>query len=431
MMHTHNQSSKTQRNQSDQQRIGSILVLAAVFMVVVLGFAAFTIDVGYIALAKTQLHNAADAATLGAGIELPVGLGIDATASNSAVEAIANEAAAAVAALQRAGDVDSVLVVPTRDVRYGQRDWDPGNNTWVESWGAGPYNMIEVTARRDQQYFQYCDFWFSYDHTEEGWHYEGYGDDAVENTNDAVLPLFFGPVLGHKTAALRVSSVAALLPGSGFRVSPGSSQRAPILPITLDEPSWVELMSGVGADNFAYNPDTGQVSSGSDGILEINIYPTAAPSNNNNSNASNQWTPGNRGTVDLGNPNNATPDLKRQILEGLNDDDLAYFDGEIRFDEGPIDVNGDPGISAAIKTQLTAIIGEPRAMPLFTQVVGQGNNTWYTLVRLVGIRIVDVKLTGGNKYVIVQPATLIDPSVVPGGTTLAESSIFTPLKLIR
>ena len=52
-------------------------------------------------------------------------------------------------------------------------------------------------------------------------------------------------------------------------------------------------------------------------------------------------------------------------------------------------------------------------------------------MKFVGIRILDVNLTGANKYVIVQPATLIDSTVVPGDATVADSSIFTNLKLIR
>ena len=411
-----------------ESRSGSVLVLAAATMVMVMAFVVFTVDLGYIALTKTQLHNAADAAVLGAGIELPAGLGLDATLSEIDVEEIASQAAVDVAALQRSGNLDSAYLNASRDVRFGKRDWDPVTNNWQDTWDTGPYNMVEVTTRRDQEYFQYCDYWFRYDHSLDQWYYEGEGAESAPNQEDSTLPLFFGPVIGHDSVPLKIASAAALLPGSGFRsMGSGSQQNAPILPITLDVPSWEDLLNGVGDDDYAYDPSTGQVTSGSDGILEVNIYPTAAPAGN----GSNQWTPGNRGTVDLGNPNNATPDLKRQILEGLNENDLSYFNGEIRFDQGPIDVNGDPGISAAIKTQLTAIIGQPRAMPLFTSVTGQGNNTWYTLVKFVGIRIVAVKLTGGNKYVIVQPATLVHPTVIPGGATIAESSIFAPLRLVR
>ena len=52
-------------------------------------------------------------------------------------------------------------------------------------------------------------------------------------------------------------------------------------------------------------------------------------------------------------------------------------------------------------------------------------------MKLFGIRIMSVKLTGDNEYVIVQLATIIDPIGIPGGTIVADGSNFTPLKLVR
>ena len=397
-------------------RRGSILVLSAAALIMVFAFVVFTLDLGYIALTRAQLQSAADAAALGAGLELEDGLGSAASLDEDAIATLAQEAAVVVASAHQAGDRDSVYVDPTRDVRFGKRDWDPSTGTWVSSWDSGPYNMVAVTLHRDAVY-------------------EGINGEPPVVVGDEKLPLFFARIFGHSTTSLSISATAALMPGCGFAVNSGSQSKAKILPITLDEPSWANLLNGVGDDDYAYNPETGQVTPGSDGVLEINIYPEAAPDGNGkgngNVNGADQWTPGNRGTVDLGNPNNSTNDLRRQILEGLNDEDLAYFGGEIRFDQGTLDVNGDPGISAGIKHALEAIIGQTRAMPLFTSVVGQGNNTTYTLVRLVGVRMMAVRLTGGNKYVIVQPAVLIDSTVIPGQATIAEVSIFTPLKLVQ
>lgn len=55
---------------SSRLRRGSILVLAAVFMVFVLGMAAFTTDFGYMQVSKTRLRAAVDAAALAAIDEL-------------------------------------------------------------------------------------------------------------------------------------------------------------------------------------------------------------------------------------------------------------------------------------------------------------------------------------------------------------------------
>ena len=47
-----------------------MLVLAAFMMIMVFALAAFSIDVGFITLTKSQLRTASDAASLAAGLEL-------------------------------------------------------------------------------------------------------------------------------------------------------------------------------------------------------------------------------------------------------------------------------------------------------------------------------------------------------------------------
>ena len=51
-------------------RRGVIMVLTAVLLVVMLGFVAFTVDIGLIQLTKTQLQAAADAGALAGAMEL-------------------------------------------------------------------------------------------------------------------------------------------------------------------------------------------------------------------------------------------------------------------------------------------------------------------------------------------------------------------------
>lgn len=50
---------------------GQAMVLAALMMVVLLGFAAFAVDFGYVSVQKTDLQNAADAAALAGVVDLP------------------------------------------------------------------------------------------------------------------------------------------------------------------------------------------------------------------------------------------------------------------------------------------------------------------------------------------------------------------------
>lgn len=63
-------------------------------------------------------------------------------------------------------------------------------------------------------------------------------------------------------------------------------------------------------------------------------------------------------------------------------------------DNGELFLNGDTGISAGVKNELASIKGEPKLIPLFNQVNGPGNNATYSIVKFVGVRLMQVKLTG-------------------------------------
>lgn len=384
------------RRRDDEDRRGSVLVLAAALLVVILGLTAFSLDMGFIALTKSQMQTASDASALAACVELSNGLGTQPALTPTQATYVAGAAAQAVASANPNGGLDATYLNTTRDLRYGQAYWDPDTGEWVKQWGVSPYNMVQVTVHRDVQ-----------------------GTTATP-TNDRPLDTFFAAALGVDQVGLATEATAALLPGVGISIPTGSSLTADVLPITLDVESWEALMAGTGSDHYAYNTSTGAVTTASDGVKEVDLYPYG-----------NGCLPsGNRGTVDLGNPNNSTTDLKRQILYGLNAEDLSWFNGTLRTDEGPLHINGDTGISAAIKAELEQIKGRPRLIPLFTAVSGPGNNAVYTITRFVPIRIMYVQLTGKTKQVIVQPATYVSSTVIRGGGSVTNESYFTPPRLI-
>jgi hypothetical protein len=164
------------------------------------------------------------------------------------------------------------------------------------------------------------------------------------------------------------------------------------------------------------------VTIGGDGIKEVNLFPQGTGSS------------GNRGTVDIGSSNNSTSDIARQIVDGITPADLAHHGGELTFDDdGELHLNGDTGISAGVKDQLTSIIGKPRIIPIFNQVVGPGNNADYTIVKFVGVRVMGVKLTGSmsSKHVTIQPCNVIAKGgkYQPGAT--GSQYIYSPVWLVR
>lgn len=370
------------------------MVLAVGLLMMLFIFTAFAVDIGYITLTRSQLQKSADAAALAANIELYDGWGASATKTPSEVETAAKNAAVAVAAANEAGGLSGTYVDPTVDVRLGQRQWNPATNSWDISWGTSPYNVVEVTCRRN---------------------------DPNSVNGDRTLPLWFAPVIGHDKAVLSVSSIAALQPAAKVVKKPGYN--VDLLPFALDVGTWNDLLAGNGPDNYSWNEATGQVTNGSDGVLEVDLYPYG----NQN------LPPGNRGTVDFGSNNNSTADISRQILYGLNEYDLSFFGGEIDFEAVPMYINGDTGISAGVKDELEAIKGQPRFIPLFSAVSGPGNNATYTIVKFVPIRIMYVRLTGKpkNKKVWIQPAPYFDPTVVVGDTEIHDDSILAPVGIVH
>jgi len=382
-------------------RRGNIVVLAALFLIAMVGFTAFVVDVGYITLTEAQLQNAADSGALAASAELPAGIGDGAELTLTETETAARNTAVTMANNHAGGGLDAISADSQNDVRVGHVEWDANSNSWVKSWGTAPYNLVEVALHRDS------------------------------GNADGPLDLFFAPVIGHDNANVNVTAAAALMNGDGFYIVPGSSETTGILPITVDWDTWNDFcnassVGGLFTDDYYYNESTGNVTPGSDGVLEMNIYP----------NGTVELPPGNRGTVDLGSPNNSTNDITRQILHGMNEYDLSFFpNGEVKASwENPLILNGDTGLSAGIKDELAAIIGEPRAIPIFSQVGGGGgNNTDYTIVKFVGIRIVYVKLTGNpnKKQVLIQRAPFISKNVTRTYQTFDSTQIMAPPFLIE
>lgn len=163
-------------------RKGIISVLAAVVMVALFAFVAFAVDTGLMVLKQTEMQNAVDAAALAASQEITSavyqageGLGHAAINANSAAVKRAREMGAEVA------QANGVFVDPARDVEFGRRDYDPGTGEWSIQWGAEPYNVVRVTAHRDN-----------------------------EDTSrpDGEVPLSFGWAVGHDSVGLQTSAAA-------------------------------------------------------------------------------------------------------------------------------------------------------------------------------------------------------------------------------
>lgn len=417
-------------------RKGAYAVLTAFLLLILIGVLAWVIDTGWVCLTKTQLQATADASALAGGTELLSGLGLHATRTPSEVDAAVRPVAVDYASRNRAGDRNSVFVASGRDIQLGSATINDATGRWEFNWGATPYNAVQVWPKRNV---------------------EGSG------SGDGPLPLFFAPVLGMDTSTVDALATAVILPASGFYVPPGDPRTAPLLPFAFEYDLWDKYWRAVdhfkdvlGSDPSLIdlthldddgtplyytqgpfgNPhqwvkqfddrltwdDTSGVLTAPDGILETSIFPISQ-------------TAGNYGTVDIGASNNSTQDLVRQILYGPNADDFAYFpDSKIEPTiDDPMSVNGDTGVSAGIQSALTSIIGECRAIFLFSTVANPGNNAQFEIVDIIGVRIMEITLHAGEKTLVIQPCTLSHSTGIPGdaGDIDDNTTIFTNLILAQ
>ena len=376
-----------------RRRSGAILVLTAVMMVVMFAMLVVAVDVGYVALIRTQLQSSADAAALAATWELYDSRTLTTPlASPELVQADVLTPARYYASENPVGQVQPELA--DADIELGRLDVTAGPNAQLytpDAFGDLTYNAVRVSVRRTADI-------------------------------NGEIPSFFARVVGVDSSSGGAEATAAFVDNlSGFGPLP-PGENLMILPFAMDKQTWDVLMDGNAGDDWTWNADQG-ITSGSDGVLEVNLFPQGANS------------PGNRGTVDIGASNNSTADLARQIVEGVNTTDLDHIGGKLELGpDGTLVLNGDTGISAGMKDELASIRGQPRIIPLFDSVSGNGNNATYTIVGFAGVRVMDVKLTGkmSGKRVIVQPARVQVYGGIPAsGSTPISNFIYSPVRLVR
>ena len=371
-----------------QARRGAVLPIVAVMVVALVGMLAFSVDLGYISVVRGQLQSGADAAALASASQLLDRDWLEGVSSQSTSNADA--AAQRFASANVAGGVS--LNLGSGDVVYGYiaRPSDPACPFETDR---RPYNSAQVTVQRT----------------------------TVQNGE---LGLFFARIFNQGSLPLSARATATYEGNiGGFEFNdnyPG--QKCLLLPFSLDYRIWDDALNEVieSNDNWAYDPVTQTAVPGKDGINEVKLFPTK------------KLAPGNFGTVDIGDSNNSASDLARQILHGPNKADFDLMGGKVELGpDGKLVLNGDTGISAGVKDELESIIGMPRIIPLHESVTGNGNNAMFTIVRFVGCVILEVKLTGGDKYVMIQPEFATDSTAIGGGPESDHSFVYKPLKLTR
>jgi Flp pilus assembly protein TadG len=172
---------RSRRYACQKPRRGIVIVISAFLMVAMLGFVAFTVDTGQIIVTKTKMQGAVDAAALAASQEI-VSVIYDAGAGQGdASDVNSIGVAAARARAQQVAEANDVYINASQDVQFGKRTYNEATEQWTIAWGDEPYNVVKVTARRDQ-------------------------DDTSQP--DGKLPMAFAWVLGKESAKVTASAIA-------------------------------------------------------------------------------------------------------------------------------------------------------------------------------------------------------------------------------
>jgi Putative Flp pilus-assembly TadE/G-like/Putative Tad-like Flp pilus-assembly len=353
------------------RRRGAMIPLFALLLIPLLAMLAFSIDAGWMVLARTDLQNTADAAAL-AGAERLQEMWVQYYSPGQPAQAViltdalTNSGpdspmgtAEKFAALNKAGNVNITLL--DQDVTFGFTD---ANGNYTSPYLLGFPNTIQVVVRRD-------------------------------DVANGPLNLFFAKVLGISSMNITATARATIYSGavSSLQSLPGVS--AHVLPVALDYKIWDTFYkTGQSPDGLIHlnlSNDTPQ--------LQVYPYPGNAP--------------GSFGLVDTGPPANSIPAFKNWIDDGQTPNDISYL-----LKHGMLPVSMDapqqwkvgPGLKDSLQSDFASQIGQPNLIPLFkavhypellnptyTAASNQGQGATYAIVGFIGVTVSQVS-GNGSRY---------------------------------
>ena len=367
---------------------GVVIVFTLTCIVVILGFAALAIDLGYLQVARVESQNAADAATLaGASAFLSETVFSRTGIDDSRLDSVRDRAILY-------GSYNSVARMPCRldanlgnglsgDIVLGYLD--PNNTRGaIDYSNPSMFNAITVNARRTD------------------------------------LPTFFAGILGHQTMSVSASATAVV--DNRFSGLRPTATGGPLTPFAIKRVTWEDEIV-TGEDNFGYAEDTGILQHGDD-IPEVRLYIATNVTHGQGKNTSPcDDAAGNYGLLNIGNGSMGVPDLRQQIVNGITSEDLIGLTGEpmINLYDGngaaqTYQVSGNPGIKAGIESAVEARLGDVIGFFLYDCLTEQGADAEYRIVDIAFGRIVEVDLTGNDKRIIIQPDTY------PGSEVMTDPS---------
>ncbi len=353
------------------------MVYTAVSMVTLVGFATLAIDGGRLYLARTQLQATADAAAMAAvtAILIDANQDKDYLAVESEGYLRANDVGGRHEVLGKA------VNLPKANVVFGRID-DPTNYYAPFNTATTDYNAVRVVVQR------------------------------TSASADGPIGLILAAIWGTTAADVGANAVAVLDDRmSGFRPTSDT-----LLPFTIHIEKY-ESQKARGMDDYSFNADLGEVSRSSDDVFEVKLYPYKL--SGSETTQEEFEGSGNFGILNIGVENQGQPPVAEQIEASVTADDLEAEVGartlEFYDNDGnsqSYNMTGNPGLKASLNSPLESRVGDVVGFFVHTDVTLNGSNAEYKIVGIRFGRLMDVRLNGKDKYLIVQPVLYSGPDII-------------------
>jgi len=273
-------------------RRGVVLPLMVVVMVILLGFASLTIDVGYLFKVKAEAQRAADAASLAAASLLGTG-----TAGNAV--SLARQAAIEYAGLNMVAERPALLD-PKTDIEFGTAEYDEDTGKFSFGPVNGRPTAVRVTVRK------------------------------THDSPNGPARLFFASILGRQVADVSARAAA--------KVKPRDIALVIDLTGSMNDDSELQHVHVTPINNWQVWANL-PVPKGNSGVGNgIDPPPPGHPNNENDQPGSQPGSPANKG----GNPDpGADPQMAGPAWGFLGT--LGW--GDVDLDPGAYDPRGDTGLA--------------------------------------------------------------------------------------
>ncbi len=378
---------QTRNQQSDSRsRRGSLLPAIAVAILVAGGTVALVMDQLWLSLAQRELQTAANAAALAAGQEMAdeelLKLEFDSSVRAAAIREVAYDVATSNPA---AGKKVAVNTEPHQDVRFGRPVMDSltGQVTFIET-DHSPSSVI-VNAHCNRQNGNAVSLFMPYLTGQQTGNVSAFAEASVSNQIAAVRPLEHSNVPAWPIAILE---------------SDGG-----------DNDDWsttVELREG--SDDLSWNHKQKRLSNTSDGIPEMTLR------------TGTRDVAGNVCIADLGSDLHDYR-LSKQFRNGWSWENLQEFGSELSFEQGALELKSSADFFGMPYEELKKQIGQTRIVMLYLRLDAFDPVEAHkiTATRFVAVRLLEVRSTGDEIELVVQPTVVTTRTAV-----LGESQSETP-----